>query len=330
MSVYCTLFDSNYLDKGLALWESLCAYEQGFKLYIFAFDDRCADILEQESLRGVTVVRLEEFETQELLMVKKKRSSAEYCWTCTPWIIKHVLEQFREPICTYIDADMMFFSSASYVFENMKSLGCSTVIVPHRLPANKKNQEEHVGAYCVEFNTFVNDAAGRAVLDWWAEACLEWCYYTPRGSVETRYGDQKYLEEFPKRFSSVYICEDAGVGIAPWNAAQLRLARDCSNQVEVMATGEKFPIVICHFAGITHLTRKIVNVASGIKDRELHRVLYDVYMETIKRYRKYLLDKYNLELYVRRKVTNNPLLGLFQRFIQPILHIRQANDIYRL
>ena len=82
--IYCTLFDSNYLDKGLVLYDSMCEQLGDFRLYVFAFDDRCYDLLKKENLRNMIVVSLQEFETEELLKVKKERTAAEYCWTCSP------------------------------------------------------------------------------------------------------------------------------------------------------------------------------------------------------------------------------------------------------
>ena len=334
MNIYCTLFDSNYLDKGLTLYYSLCACEEAFRLYVFTFDDKSRDILRQEALENMVVVPLEEFESPALQKVKKERTRAEYCWTCTPWTIRYVLEHFHEPICTYIDADMMFYSSPSYVFDAMHQAGCSTIIVPHRLGNDKRNRqrEAHVGKYCVEFNTFVNDEQGRAVLHWWADACLDWCFYVPPGTGESRYGDQKYLEEFSKRFSGVFICEEFGMGIAPWNASQLKLVEGTQKpcQVEVVATGNRYPVVFFHFAGVMHLSKTYININSGIKDRALHRVLCNAYVKSIKAQRAYLLEKYGLELYLRRKVTNSPLMAFYQRFLSPITHIRRVSDIYKI
>ena len=334
MNIYCTLFDSNYLDKGLALYHSLCRVEKEFRLYVFTFDDRSRDILRAEAFKNMVVVPLEEFETPALLKVKKERSRAEYCWTCTPWTVKHVLEKYNEPICTYIDADMMFFSSPTYVFEQMEKENCSVIITPHRLGKDKRNQkrEKHVGKYCVEFNTFVNNDEGRAVLEYWADACLDWCFYVPPSAGETRYGDQKYLEDFPVKFSGVHICEEYGVGIAPWNAGQLKLVPGTEEapMVEVVETGKQYPVVFFHYAGIMHLSKHRVNVNSGVSDRALHKVLCDSYVEEIKKQRQYLLEKYGLELYVRRKVTNNPVMAIYQKFISPIAHIRRLSDIYKI
>ena len=37
--VYCTLFDSNYLDKGLVMYDSLVNSSCKFILYILCMDD---------------------------------------------------------------------------------------------------------------------------------------------------------------------------------------------------------------------------------------------------------------------------------------------------
>lgn len=334
MNIYCTLFDSNYMDKGLALYDSLCQCEESFRLYVFTFDDLSRDILRKEALEHIVVVPLEDFESDALLAVKPTRSRAEYCWTCTPWTIKYVLEHYQEPICTYIDADMMFFHSPSYVFENMRAAGCSTIIVPHRLAKDPKSQrrEEHAGKYCVEFNTFVNNEDGRRILDWWADACLDWCYYVRPNTGETRFGDQKYLEEFAQRFSGVYVCEDVGVGMANWNAGQAKLVpgTQAPYQVEEIATGKRSPLVFFHFASVAHLSKKWVNINSGIKDKALHDVACEPYIALIREKREYLRKEYGLELYVLRKVTNNVLMAFYQSYIARWIHVRRLSDLYKI
>ena len=119
--IFCTLFDSNYLDKGIVLYQSMVEHlEPDFRLYVFAFDDIAERILKNENYSNMTVVSLHDFETAELLKVKSERSRAEYCWTCTAWTIKYVIENYGEQVCTYIDADMMFFGNPQIVFDQMR------------------------------------------------------------------------------------------------------------------------------------------------------------------------------------------------------------------
>ena len=60
------------------------------------------------------------------------------------------------------------------------------IIVPHRFKDEQAEKEAHdkQGSYCVEFNTFVKDKNGYEALNWWAERCLEWCFYAVPGTTE--------------------------------------------------------------------------------------------------------------------------------------------------
>ena len=326
--IFCTIFDSNYLDKGLVLYDSMVKHIGEFKLYVFAFDDKCYEILKSENYDNMVVIPLSEFETDDLLRVKKERTRAEYCWTCSSWSIRHVLEHYNEPICTYIDADMAFFSSPQPVFDDMKRKKCSIIIVPHRYETEGEEKKNHDlrGSYCVQFNTFVNNEDGRKALKWWSDKCLEWCYYSVPGTTEW-YGDQKYLNVFPEKFDGVYICNHYGVGLAPWNNKLVDYYDDTS--IRVKKTREVFPIVIYHFESVAFLTKHIINANSHTNSKLLRQALYDQYIKEIIDKRKYIKEKYNHEIVkLRRVVTSNPLMKVYQKYFAPIRRIRRLSDLY--
>ena len=331
-TIFCTVFDSNYLDKGLVLYDSMERCIDDFRLYVFAFDQRCEQILLKENLDKMIVVGLKEFETSQLLKVKKERTKAEYCWTCSSWSIRYVLEHFQEHICTYIDADMMFFSNPQCIFDEMREKKCSSIIVPHRFKTQEKERKAYneVGVYCVEFNTFVNDENGIEALNWWSEKCLEWCYYAIPGTTEW-YGDQKYLNVFPKMFKGVMICDHYGVGIAPWNIDLVEIANYTGNIPYVMTKKNKeiYPIILYHFESVGFLTNKIFHAPSGIHSKKLHRDTYDLYVQRILLKREYIENKYNYKMSkARRVVTQNPIMKIYQKYISPIRRINSLRDLY--
>ena len=131
MLTFCTLFDSNYLDKGLVLHKSLENVVSDYKLYILAMDEKCQMILNQIKLPHVIVIGMEEFEDEELKEIKKKRARAEYCWTCTASLIEYVFENYQEAFCTYIDSDLYFYQNPKVLIEEMCNAGCSAQIVEH-------------------------------------------------------------------------------------------------------------------------------------------------------------------------------------------------------
>ena len=207
---FCTLFDSGYLQRGLALYESLCNTCEEFHLYVMAFDDKAYDILSKLSLPSLTVVNLRDFETKELLEVKPTRTRAEYCWTCGPSVIYYFIEKYDLDSCTYVDADLMFYRSPQLLFEEIgdNSVAITDHFAPYEIPA---------GRYCVQFMFFRNDEWGMKALTWWRDKCIEWCY---AHFEEGKYGDQKYLEDFPRLFKNVHIIENRGAGIAAWNLTE--------------------------------------------------------------------------------------------------------------
>src|SRR5258708_21614273 len=94
---YCTLFDANYLTRGLALYESLRRHEPGAVLRVFCMDEQTKTVLDRLALPGLLTIALDELERHdsELRAVKSDRTPLEYCWTATPSIALYCLE--REP-----------------------------------------------------------------------------------------------------------------------------------------------------------------------------------------------------------------------------------------
>ena len=52
-SILCILFDSNYLDNGIALYNSMLRVMDSFKLYTFTFDEKSEMILRKNSLKDM-------------------------------------------------------------------------------------------------------------------------------------------------------------------------------------------------------------------------------------------------------------------------------------
>ncbi|WP_322906515.1 hypothetical protein [Paenibacillus campi] len=221
MNHYCTLFDSHYLSRGLAMYESLVETGESFTLYVFCFDESSYRIITQLKLDHLVAISLQQFETEALLNVKGERNVAEYCWTCTPFVIGHVLMHFDVREVTYIDADLLFFHKPSILLEEFRASGSSVLINRHKYMA-EYDQSHISGIYCVEFVTFKADQNGMSVLEWWQERCLEWCY----ARVEDgKFGDQKYLDHWPEQFEGVHVLQHIGTA-APWNVQRYHLTDD--------------------------------------------------------------------------------------------------------
>ncbi len=239
---FCTLFNSNYLSRGLVLYESLLKHCPNFHLYVFAFDDSTFEFLEKQNYSHLTVISLKEFEDEKLLNVKSTRSMAEYCWTCTPSTILYSITKYNLDNCTYIDADMLFVSNPQVLIEEM---GNKSVLITEHRYTKEYDQSQLSGKYCVQFVTIKANEAGLKVCDWWREACLEWCYARHENG---KFGDQKYLDDWTTRFEGVHELQHLGGGIAPWNVQQYNFSIENNEIVgEERNTRKKFKAVFFHF-----------------------------------------------------------------------------------
>jgi hypothetical protein len=218
---FCTLFDSNYLIKAVAMYRSLERTCPSFHLTAFCFDELAEQMLPELGLEHLSVVPLRELEAHDaaLLSVKEDRTPVEYCWTSTPALSLFMLERRPElEEITYLDADMLFFSDPEALFEEMGD--DSVLITPHRFSPEYADHAKN-GIYNVQFMTFRSDERGLTALRWWHDRCIEWCYYRLE---DGKLGDQKYLDDWPERFEGVHVLQHKGGGLAPWNASQYEVA----------------------------------------------------------------------------------------------------------
>lgn len=250
---FCTLFNSAYLSRGIVLYESLEKTCADFHLFVFAFDDKTYQYLSKANYRHLTPISLKEFEDKDLLEVKSSRSAAEYCWTCTPSTILYCLTTYKLENCTYVDADMCFYSDPSVLINEMNSN--SVLITEHRY-TSKYDQTAKSGKYCVQFITAFNNACGLQVINWWRNACIEWCYARHE---DGKFGDQKYLDQWPQKFSGVHELQHLGGGIAPWNVQQYEFEILNGKLVgKELSSSKKFEAVFFHFHSLKFFDDDIV------------------------------------------------------------------------
>jgi len=227
------------------MYESLRKVCDDFHLYVFAFDDETHQYFLERSLPNLTVISLKEFEDEELLRIKPTRTAGEYCWTCTSSTILYCLEKFALDHCTYIDADMVFYSNPRVL--NDEAADASVLITEHRYtPAY--DQSATSGIYCVQYVLFKNDERGLKALRWWRNECIKWCY---NRHEDGKFGDQKYLDDWTTRFEGVHVLKHEGGGVAPWNLQQYRLSEDNGKfLVEGRSVKTPVPLVFFHFHGL--------------------------------------------------------------------------------
>lgn len=248
---FCTLFNTTYLSRGLAMYRSLEQHCEDFHLYIFAFDQHCFEALVKLNLPHASIVSLKEFENADLLAVKTERTAQEYCWTCASSTIKHSITAFQLDHCTYVDADLLFFKNPQVLIDEMGEK--SVLITEHRYtPAY--DQSAASGIYCVQFMTFKNTEEGMSVLNWWVNACLDWCF---NRFEDNKFGDQKYLDDWTTRFSCVHVLNHLGGGVAPWNIQQYAFKNVSGEAIcKELSENQIFDLVFYHYHGFSYSSKR--------------------------------------------------------------------------
>jgi len=218
MNYFCTYFDKNFLPQGISLYNSLKkTCKDYFVLYVLCLDDYTFKILSDLKLEGVKLLSesdVLEFD-ERLVKAKNNRPRIEYYYCFTPNLIRYlILTEPNLKSISYIDADMFFFNSIENTFQAYKHY--DILLIGH----NAKNPIENTGhgIFNVCFNFFINNENSCNAINWWSKKTIE---STRLG--DGVWGDQKYLDEFPRLFKNVGIIKDYGFATAPWNVMKYNI-----------------------------------------------------------------------------------------------------------
>lgn len=295
--VFCTLFDSNYLDKGLAMYRSLSDTCENYDIYILAMDNLCESILNAYDYQNMTIINLQDFvHAMRLEEAKANRSRGEFCWTCSSHLIDYVLSYYNEEVCTYIDADLYFYSDPVCL---IKEMGGKTVqIVEHRFDnsLSGKTNISRSGRFCVEFNTFKKENKSIELLQWWEKQCVNNCSIHDKKSKV--FGDQAYLNGW-ENYEYVSILKNLGGGVAPWNIAQYTLESDSKDGITLKSrkTDSTFNLVFYHFHNISYLSSRTVSISvyqrAWRTDKKLVDAIYLPYLKKLDAIKNEVKEKFD-------------------------------------
>lgn len=265
---FCTLFDKNYLPLGLSLYGSLVEHKECFHLWILCMDEVVEEQLKRLALDDVTLVPLQAVETSDLLSVKKERSRGEYCWTLTPFTFQMVFDRcISANRVTYLDADLFFFDDPDILLRELSTTEKHVLITEHAY-APEYDQSKDSGRFCVQFLTFCRTAQAMSVLRKWKNQCVDWCFDRVE---ENRFGDQKYLDDWPIEFGDVvHVVEQREKTLAPWNI----------NFYSSHGSKEVNP-VFYHFHGLRLLSRRFVRLYTDYRVGPQGNLIYKEYAEAL-------------------------------------------------
>jgi hypothetical protein len=277
MRHFCLMTSENYIAKSILMYESLLNhYNNEFRLYYFCFDNQTYNYLLKANYNNIIPIARNEWEDAELLKVKSSRSTTEYFFTTTGSLILYVFKEFKVDMCIYLDADLYFFSSPEILIDEM---GDKSIMITEHRYADQKLSKLH-GKYCIQFMPVRNDQNGNIILNWWRNACLQWCYLRSENGL---WADQGYLNDWPTRFRGVHELQHLGGGVAPWNAPLYKLYRTPEGVITLVEkrTLKKFSLIYFHFHGVRFFSNNYIYFENQSFDKVLMKYIYRFYFKQL-------------------------------------------------
>jgi hypothetical protein len=274
MHCYCTLFDKNYLSRGLTLYSSLQRQEPGVKVVMLCLDSATRDALAALSLADADLILLEELESYDpaLRKVRGARLPVEYYFTCKPALMRYIaLHSKNVSRITYLDSDLFCFSDPTMLAAEFPR--ATVILTPHRFPAHLHDREQY-GLFNAGWVSASTDEEGIQFVEWWRERCLEWCELKVVGE---KFADQKYLNQVADAFPHALALPHNGVNTGPWRLANIRI-ESCGDKVFV----DGQPLIFYHFHGLRQIFGNWYD--SGLHEyrvplsSEIRKLIYEPYM----------------------------------------------------
>src|SRR5882762_10060410 len=146
MRHFCTLFDRNYIARGLALHRSLVRHCGDFMLHVLCLDAATLDVLRALALPRTELITIEALEhgDHDLREARNDRTQLEYYFTCKPVLLGYVLDHDASVSrLEYLDADLYFFSDPSAAEDEYAER--AVALSPHRFNAFNSGLARHGG-----------------------------------------------------------------------------------------------------------------------------------------------------------------------------------------
>ncbi len=239
----CTLFDKNFLIQGLALIESVSAQTTSDVSWtVLALDSESYLKLFELRIPNLNVLDFNTLADADLIALVGVRPWRELCWTSAACLLAYTLRNDKtSEFVGYVDADCYFFGDISEMLDEIP-ISKSFAIHEHNFSADRKDWETKSGRFNVGVIIGRKSAQFIYCINRWRINVLDRCDVD---QASGRCGDQSYLNSWPGEFSDLYIFEQPGVGVAPWNLNNFEISEKDSN---ILVDG--LPIYFFHFHGL--------------------------------------------------------------------------------
>jgi len=271
----CTYFDSNFLPRGLALYESIKKNAQEFILYILALDKTTFDYLQALRDEKIIPISIREYNNFFSIDIQKFTDKKQFYFSLTPKLCIYLLKNYPHiDILLYLDADVYIFNSLDILYDEIGS--AAITMCPHRINPIINFFSHHYGSYNVGVNSFRNNEEALNCLNEWKNEIDSW-YPKKAGYPLSFLSDQIFLDTWPNKFPNLKIIKHIGINAAPWNCINYRFRK----KDRIYYVNNK-PLVIYHFSSLRKIEKNVWDANNDQTIVNIKGTLLEIYMNYIK------------------------------------------------
>jgi hypothetical protein len=225
MNIVFTLCSNNYLAQATVLGKSVNAHMRG-AIFIIVLVDKKTSVVDYSAIPfEVLPIELVESRIDEL---SQKYDIVELNTCVKPRVFEYLFETRDVDRIVYLDPDIKVYDEMSEVDRVLND--SDIVLTPHAvtpIPLDGKQPTENLflmfGIYNLGFLAAKRSEETVRMVSWWKERT-----YAAGHSRQDlgMFVDQLYMNLVPILFRKVFILNDVGHNMAPWNLHERRLVRD--------------------------------------------------------------------------------------------------------
>ncbi len=217
-----SFFDSNYLDRAIALIESVEFHTESNIIWkLLALDEITHSFLIENKKFNWEIIRLEDLNDPEVMQLMLVRPYREFCWSLSAILLDHVLGiSQNEDLVAYVDSDCYFFSNINVLFGSLNEEK-DFFIHEHNFPKNKEYLISRSGRFNVGVIGGKVSKQFKECVRKWRSQVIEKCVLDPANGF---CGDQTYLDSWPREYERLRILKSDGIGAGPWNVNNKEIA----------------------------------------------------------------------------------------------------------
>ena len=225
--IFFTSILSNYLDKSLALAESVLKRHQNCEFRIYVFDYESSFLPEEAELKkylrlgknsNLPTFHPAKQSCPKHLYLERRFNIIECCTAVKPFIFLELLHDNQTVV--YLDPDTFVYAELDLLAAEESADQWDLLLIPHVLqPANRSSLISerlfsNFGVFNLGFLAAKSTPDSLKFLEWWAITCGLFGVARPTAGL---YVDQKIIDFAPAFIDNLKIIRHPGWNVAWWN-----------------------------------------------------------------------------------------------------------------